>query len=96
MIVSFGNEATADLFHGKESAKARRFPADIQQRAARKLDMLNAAADIQDLRAPPSNHLEKLSGALAGYWSIRVNDQWRVIFKWNDGSAMDVELTDYH
>jgi toxin HigB-1 len=96
VIVSFGDEATADLFHGKRSAKARRFPSDIQNRATRKLDMLNAAADIQDLRVPPSNHLERLTGTLAGYWSIRVNDQWRVIFRWNDGSAMDVKLTDYH
>jgi proteic killer suppression protein len=96
VIVSFGDQATADLFHGKKSAKARRFPSDIQQRATRKLDILNAAANIQDLRAPPSNRLEGLSGALEGYWSIRVNDQWRIIFRWNDGSAMDVELTDYH
>jgi proteic killer suppression protein len=96
VIVSFGDESTADLFHGKKSAKARRFPSDLQQRATRKLDIVNAAADIQDLRAPPSNHLERLSGALDGYWSIRVNDQWRIVFRWNDGSAMDVKLTDYH
>jgi proteic killer suppression protein len=96
VIVSFGDEATADLFHGKKSPKARRFPSDIQQRATRKLDILNAAADMQDLRAPPSKHLERLSGGLEGYWSVRVNDQWRIVFRWNDGSAMDVKLTDYH
>lgn len=96
MIISFGDEATADLFHGNESARARRFPADVRPRAVRKLDMLNATADINDLRAPPSNRLEKLSGSLAGLWSIRVNDQWRIVFRWNDGSAADVRLTDYH
>ena len=58
--------------------------------------MLNATADINDLRAPPSNHLEKLGGDLAGLWSIRVNDQWRIVFQWNEGSAFDVRLTDYH
>jgi proteic killer suppression protein len=94
--VSFGDEATSDLFHGKRSAKARRFPPDIQNRATRRLDMLNAAADIQDLRVPPSNHLERLTGTLAGYWRMHVNDQWRVVFRWNDGSALDVKLTDYH
>jgi proteic killer suppression protein len=57
---------------------------------------LNVAADVNDLRAPPSNHLEKLSGSLAGFWSIRVNDQWRIVFRWNDGSALNVRLTDYH
>jgi proteic killer suppression protein len=96
VIISFGDEATADLFHGNESARARRFPADVRPRAVRKLDMLNATADINDLRAPPSNRLEKLSGSLAGLWSIRVNDQWRIVFRWNDGSAADVRLTDYH
>jgi proteic killer suppression protein len=96
VIVSFGDEATADLFNGKRSAKARRFASDIQQRAVRKLDILNAAADIQDLRAPPSNHLERLSGDREGFWSVRVNDQWRIVFRWNEGSAMDVKLTDYH
>lgn len=96
MIVSFSDEATADLFHGKNTARARRFPPDVQLRAIRKLDLLNAASDINDLRAPPSNRLEKLSGDLAEFWSIRVNDQWRVVFRWNDGSALNVRLVDYH
>ncbi len=60
------------------------------------LDMLNAAADINDMRAPPSNRLEKLAGDLEGFWSIRVNDQWRIIFRWTGDSAADVRLVDYH
>jgi proteic killer suppression protein len=96
MIASFGDDATADLFHKNESARVRRFPADLRPRAVRKLDLLNAAADVNDLRAPPSNHLEKLGGNLTGFLSIRVNDQWRIVFRWNDGSALDVRLTDYH
>jgi proteic killer suppression protein len=96
VIASFGDDATADLFHGNASARARRFPSDIRPRAIRKLDMLNATADINDLRAPPSNHLEKLGGDLAGLWGIRVNDQWRIVLRWNEGSAFDVRLTDYH
>ena len=89
MIASFGDEATADLFHGNVSARVRRFSADIRSRAVRKLDLLNATADVMDLRAPPANRLEKLGGSLAGLWSIRVNDQWRIIFRWNVGSALD-------
>jgi proteic killer suppression protein len=96
VIANFGDDATEDLFHGNESARVRRFSANLRPRALRKLDLLNGAADVNDLRAPPSNHLEKLSGSLAGFWSIRVNDQWRIVFRWNDGSALDVRLTDYH
>ena len=58
--------------------------------------MLNQARELRDLRVPPSNHLEPLKGDLKGYWSIRVNDQWRIIFKWSDGNARDAEITDYH
>jgi proteic killer suppression protein len=96
VIVSFGDDATSDLFHGIASARVRRFPADVQKRALRKLDMLNAAADINDMRVPPSNHLEKLAGDLEGFWSVRVNDQWRIIFHWTGDSATDVRLVDYH
>jgi len=96
VIANFGDGATEDLFHGNESARVRRFPANLRPRALRKLDLLNVAADINDLRAPPSNRLEKLSGSLAGFWSIRVNDQWRIVFRWSDSSALEVRLTDYH
>lgn len=77
MIVSFGDAATADLFHGVRSARARRFPRDIVPAALRKLDAINAAANLGDLRSPPGNRLEALRGDLKGQHSIRVNQQWR-------------------
>ena len=96
MIVGFGEKATEDLYNGITSARTRRIPSDIRQRALDRLTALNAAARLDDLRSPPSNRLEQLRGDLAGFWSIRVNDQWRIIFKWTDGQASEVSLTDYH
>ncbi len=96
MIVSFSDEATADLYHGRNTKRVRRFPATIIKAALRKLDMLNAADLLQDLREPPGNRLELLKGDLAGYHSIRVNDQWRIVFQWMDNNAHGVSLTDYH
>jgi len=94
-IQSFGDTGTADLFHGRNTSRARRFPQNIVTGALRKLDVLNAAHKLDDLRAPPGNRLEELKGDLKGYHSIRVNDQWRLIFRWNDG-AHEVALVDYH
>jgi toxin HigB-1 len=68
----------------------------MQQVALRKLRMLNRAVDLVDLRLPPANRLEKLAGNRAGQWSIRINDQWRICFRWKDGDAFDVEIVDYH
>ena len=96
MIVSFGNHATEDLYHGRPSRYARRFPATIVRTALRKLDVLNAAYRLEDLREPPGNQLEALKGNLAGFHSIRINDQWRVIFRWAGNNASDVSVTDYH
>ncbi|MDD5307280.1 MAG: type II toxin-antitoxin system RelE/ParE family toxin [Deltaproteobacteria bacterium] len=96
MIVSFGDRATEDVFHGYATARLRRFPSEVLRLAARKLDMLNAASDLRDLRAPPGNRLEKLKGDMEGFHSIRVNDQWRLLFRWSCGDALDVRLTDYH
>ena len=96
MIVSFGNSATADLFHGRNSSRVRRIPTDVRRRALNKLDVINAASQLIDLRSPPGNRLEALSGDLLGYHSIRVNNQWRLIFRWMSGEAHDVELIDYH
>jgi len=96
MIVSFSDDATADLYHGRNTKRVRRFPATIIKAALRKLDMLNAADLLQDLREPPGNRLELLKGDLAGYHSIRVNDQWRIVFQWMDNNAHGVSLTDYH
>ncbi len=94
-IRSFKDPATADLYHGRSSARARRFPQSIVSIALRKMDVLNAAHKLDDLRSPPGNRLEALKGDLAGYHSIRVNDQWRITFRWIDG-AHDVSLVDYH
>ena len=96
MIVSFKDEATGDLYHGRASRKPLRIPADLWAVSRRKLDMLSAASDIRDLFAPPGNRLEKLHGELAGFYSIRINDRYRVIFRWSGNSAHDVEVTDYH
>lgn len=96
MIVSFGDSATEDLYHGRRSSKVRRFPANILRVALRKLDVLNTAHRLDDLRSPPGNRLEALKGNLQGFHSIRVNDQWRIIFRWFNGMAFDVSLTDYH
>ena len=94
-IRSFRDSATEDLFHGSKTSRVRHFPADIVRIALRKLDVLNGAHRLDDLRSPPANRLEALLGELAGFHSIRVNDQWRLIFRWEDG-AHDVSLTDYH
>ena len=89
-------------FKGKETEKtyrqevSRKIPRDMQQVAIRKLRMLNNAKNIIDLRVPPANRLEKLSGNRAGQYSIRINDQWRICFIWKSGEAFEVELTDYH
>lgn len=92
MIASFGDKRTQALFE-------RRFVSafgGIIRPAQRKLAILHAAATLDELRMPPANRLEKLHGDLDGFWSIRVNDQWRVIFRWVDGSAHDVRVIDYH
>ena len=96
MIASFADAATEALFHGEEGKKVRSLPPEIRRTAVRKLDMLNAAREPRDLRAPPGNRLEALRGDLAGKHSIRINDQWRIIFRWETGDAHDVEIIDYH
>ena len=96
MIVSFGDEATADLYHGRKTNRVRRFPHDIQRVALRKLDVLNGARELIDLRSPPGNRLELLRGDRQGFYSIRVSDQWRIVFQWQDGQVTNVELIDYH
>jgi len=93
MIQSFASKETEKLFNRKPS---RKLPQSIQQIARRKLEMLDAAESLQDLRIPPSNHLEKLSGDRAHQHSIRVNKQWRICFEWRNGQSYEVEITDYH
>ena len=93
MIKSFKSKEAEKIFNRERS---RKLPPNIQQVALRKLRMLNRAIDLQDLRVPPANRLEKLSGTRAGQYSIRVNDQWRICFEWKDGNADNVEIVDYH
>lgn len=96
MIISFEDPATADLYQGRQSNRVRRFPTNIIKTALRKLDVLNAAHQLNDLRSPPGNRLEALKGDLQGFHSIRVNDQWRITFRWVEWGAVDVSLVDYH
>jgi proteic killer suppression protein len=93
MIESFASDETEKIFRGQVSKK---FPKDIQRTARRKLVYLDDAEDLRDLLAPPGNRLEKLKGHRAGQHSIRINDQWRICFKWSSNKAKDVEIVDYH
>lgn len=93
MILSFGNKTTQKIWDGE---RVKGFPTDIQETARRKLRMLNNSFDIKDLMIPPSNRLEKLKGNRKDFYSIRVNDQWRLIFQWTNGNSFNVELIDYH
>ena len=93
MIVSFGNSETEQVWLGN---RVKKLPMEIQNVGRRKLRMLNNSVDISDLRIPPANRLEKLAGKLKDFYSIRINDQWRIIFKWNASNALEVEIIDYH
>ncbi|WP_421877915.1 type II toxin-antitoxin system RelE/ParE family toxin [Marinoscillum sp.] len=93
MILSFGSKETEKVWNGE---RVRKWPIEIQTAGRRKLRMLNNSQKISDLRIPPSNRLEKLSGNLKDFYSIRINDQWRIIFLWEDGNASNVEIIDYH
>jgi len=96
VILSFADRATQSLFEGGPRSDARRIPKDIHTTTLRKLDMLNAAHELLDLRVPPGNRLEALKGDLAGLHSIRVNDQWRILFRWTNAGPAEVRLIDYH
>jgi len=93
MIISFGSKETKQIWLGERVSK---WPLEIQTIGRRKLRMLNNSQNIADLKAPPSNKLEKLSGNLKGFYSIRINDQWRIIFNWVNGNASEVKIMDYH
>jgi toxin HigB-1 len=93
VIQNFKDKETQKIF---ERLRSRKLPSDIQQVALRKLRMINRAETLQDLRVPPANRLERLVGDQEGQYSIRVNDQWRICFEWQDGEALDVEIVDYH
>jgi toxin HigB-1 len=97
MIQSFQDQGSEDVFHGKDSKTARRtVPTDLLAVARRKLDQLNQAALLEDLRVPPNNRLEALKGGRKGQYSIRINDQYRICFEWTDAGPERVEITDYH
>jgi proteic killer suppression protein len=93
VIEDFSCKETEKIWNGGRSKK---LPGDIQERAFLKLRQLHSADLLADLRIPPSNRLESLFGNLDGFWSVRINQQWRLIFRWNDGKASDVKITDYH
>jgi len=93
MIVSFNDKETEKIWNG---VRSRKLPNEIQDTARRKLRMINNAQNINDLRIPPSNRLEKLIGDLKDFYSIRINRQWRIIFEWQDDNAHEVEIVDYH
>jgi proteic killer suppression protein len=93
VIKTFNGAETQKVYQRERS---RKLPSNIQQVALRKLRMINNAININDLRIPPANHLEKLSGNREGQYSIRINNQWRICFEWKSGNAFNVEITDYH
>ncbi len=96
VILSFGDKTTEDIYHGRDAKAARRISRSLRERIQIKLDLVNAAVSLQDLRSPPSNHLERLRGDLHGLHSIRVNQQYRLVFRFEEGSCRDVRCTDYH
>jgi proteic killer suppression protein len=93
MIVSFRTKQTEKIWNGE---RVKKIPIEIQQIGRRKLRMLNNSQNLADLRIPPSNRLEKLKGSTDDFYSIRINDQWRIVFRWDSNHAHDVEILDYH
>lgn len=96
VIKSFGNKLAQGIFDGINNKEVKRFPSYLIVITAEKLDMINAASEVVDLKIPPGNRLKKLSGTLKGFYSIRINDQFRIIFKWSNNEAHEVKVVDYH
>jgi len=96
MIVSFGNALAEDLFDDRHTEITRAFPRELRRSARRKLLYLHEAAELKDLRVPPGNRLERLKGKWSAMHSIRINDQWRLVFRWQNGSAFEAQIVDYH
>jgi proteic killer suppression protein len=96
MILSFGNHLAEDLFYNRRSKEIRAFPVELLRAARRKVLYLHDTADLVDLRVPPGNRFEALKGRWKGFYSIRVNDQWRLVFQFERGNASDVRVVDYH
>ena len=96
MIQTFGNALAEHLLDDRNSRLTRSFPTELRRIARRKLQYLHNAAELSDLRSPPGNRLEKLKGEWSGYHSVRINDQWRLVFRWVSGNACEVQIVDYH
>ncbi|NCX94057.1 MAG: hypothetical protein EBX40_05225 [Gammaproteobacteria bacterium] len=96
MIKSFRSKMAEHIFDGIHSKESKKLHSDLHSKAMRLLDQLNAITEVETLQVPPSNNLEKLTGDYKGYWSIRINLQWRVIFRWEEDSVYDVDIVDYH
>lgn len=96
VIRSIADKTTQDIFDGVSSKAARKLPVELHQKAQRLLDLIDSSGRLDDLKVPPGNRLEPLKGDLKGFYSIRINDQWRIIFRWNNGDAEDVKILDYH
>ncbi len=96
VIRTIATRTTRDIYDGVNSQQARKLPLELHNKTQRLLDQINAAPNLEFLKLPPSNRLEKLRGQLSNYWSLRINNQWRIIFKWKENNAFDVEIIDYH
>ncbi len=96
MIRNISSKTAQDIYDGENSRHARKVPGELHAKARRLLDQLNVVVTVETLRSPPGNRLEKVHGDLEGFWSLRINDQWRIVFKWQDGDALDVDIIDYH
>ena len=96
MIINFQDKLTEDIFNGVSSRYSRKLPSELHKKAQRKLDMIHASTLIDTLKIPPSNKLAKLTGNLSEFWRIKIDKQWAVIFRWENGNAYDVCILDYH
>ena len=96
MLKNLADKTTQDIYDGINSRQARKLPRELHDKARRLLDQINTAPTLDMLRIPPSNRLEKLKGDRAGFWSLRINDQWRIVFRWQGQDTMDVQVIDYH
>lgn len=96
MILSFTSRLAEDVFHGEDSRYSQKLSSELRDKACRLLDQIDSVTQVESLRAPPGNHLEKLTGDLKGFWSVRINKQWRIIFRWEMGAVFNVDIVDYH
>jgi proteic killer suppression protein len=96
MIKNFSSKIAEDIYNGINSRYSRKLPQGLHEKTCRLLDQINAVTRIETLRVLPSNHLEKLKGKLSDYWSLRINQQWRIIFQWENGEILNVDIVDYH